>query len=32
MGHPAIIVIGDVVDLQHTLAHAAEQRYIIKHC
>jgi len=32
IGHPAIIVIGDVVDLQHTLAHAAEQRYIVKHC
>ncbi|MDR6735594.1 uroporphyrinogen-III C-methyltransferase [Sphingobacterium sp. 2149] len=29
MGHPAIIVIGAVVDLQHTLAVAAEQRHII---
>lgn len=29
MGHPAIIIIGDVVDLQHTLTLVAEQRCIV---
>jgi uroporphyrin-III C-methyltransferase len=29
MGHPAIIIIGDVVDLQHTLTLATEKRHII---
>jgi uroporphyrin-III C-methyltransferase len=29
MGHPAIIIIGDVVDLQHTLTLATEQRRIV---
>jgi uroporphyrin-III C-methyltransferase len=29
IGHPAIIIIGDVVDLQQTLTVAAEQRRII---